>query len=168
MIAENLCTDDLRRVPVFKDLAEPQLAWLVEQATCLELAAGDRLWTECDPAEAMYVALSGTIRLHVDLAGQSVQVDSHRWGGVIGLLPYSRMKQHPGNAMASEPSRVLKIPRERFPDVLQTIPELGYLIGGEVAVILLQRALADEQDFVRRTAAEMLDELSSQAPGSSE
>ncbi|HEX9732215.1 MAG TPA: ATP-binding protein [Thermoanaerobaculia bacterium] len=145
MTADDLCTADLRHAPVFADLDEPQLAWLVEQADCRELAAGDLLWTDGDAADALFVVLAGTIRLYLELAGQTLQVDSHRWGGVIGLLPYSRMKEFPGNAVASEPSRLLRIGRERFPDMLQAIPELGYRLVGIMSDRVRERTRAEQQ-----------------------
>ena len=141
----DLCTEDLRRVPVFQDLDNEQLAWLMECAECLSLEPGGVLWEPAEPAGAMFVVLTGTIRLYVDLAGQSVQVDSHRWGGIMGVLPYSRMKQFPGKAVASEPTRILRIDKDCFPDMLHEIPELGYRLVGIMADRVRDRTRAEQQ-----------------------
>ncbi len=126
MHASNLCYDDLAKNQVFEDLEQDQLTWLLQHSTCCELQPGDSLWTEGTPADAMFVVLSGTVQMFFDMAGQTVRVDASARNGVIGMLPYSRMTEFKGKTYATEPTRVLRIAKDDFPDMLGEIPELGY------------------------------------------
>ncbi len=120
------CIDDLRRVEIFGDLEEEQLQWLLDRATCLDLATGESLWAQGQPANAMFVLLRGKVQLIFDVMGQSLRATSERWGGVVGVLPYSRMTEYAAPCVAIEPCRVLRIGKEHFIEMLSTIPELGY------------------------------------------
>lgn len=121
-----LCTEDLRLVEIFVDLEEKQLQWVLERATCFELSTGDALWAQGQPADAMFVMLRGKVQLIFDVMGQSLRATSDRWGGVVGVLPYSRMTEYASPCVAIEPCRVLRIGKEHFIEMLSTIPELGY------------------------------------------
>lgn len=121
-----LCLADLESSDIFKDLAPGQLNWLLAHSTCLELEEGDSIWTAGEPADAMFVVLSGNIQMFFDMAGQTLRVDASSRNGVAGMLPYSRMTEFQGKTYASEPSRVLRIAKDDFPAMLQEIPELGY------------------------------------------
>ena len=122
----SLCVADLHRNEIFKGLSEPQLDWLVEHATCVELARGDSLWTAGQPADAMFVVLEGALQMFFDVAGQTRRFNVSSPNGVIGQLPYSRMTEFSGKAFAAEPTRALRIAKETFPAMLHEIPELGY------------------------------------------
>ncbi|MEM8995923.1 MAG: cyclic nucleotide-binding domain-containing protein [Acidobacteriota bacterium] len=120
------CIADLRRVDMFGDLSGEHLEWVLNHAECLHLETGDPLWIEGEPAEAMFVVLTGQIQILFEVSGQQVRLTSDKWGGVIGVLPYSRMTEHRGKTWAMGPSRVLQIRREHFSEMLYKIPELGY------------------------------------------
>ncbi|MEM6792406.1 MAG: ATP-binding protein [Acidobacteriota bacterium] len=121
-----LCAEDLSSVDIFGDLEADQLEWVLDYAECLDLEDGEVLWREGQVADAMFVVLSGRVQLLFELMGQTTRVTSDRWGGVIGLLPYSRMETWRGKALALGPTRALRIDRRHFADVLHKIPELGY------------------------------------------
>ena len=123
---DNACIADLQNIPIFADLEERQLLWLLDHCSCLELQTGEILWEKGQAADQMYVVLSGVVQIFIEVAGQTVTGTSERWGHVMGVLPYSRMVEFPGRAVATEPSKVLGIAKEHFPAMLKTIPELGY------------------------------------------
>ena len=119
------CVDDLRAIPIFEDLAEEHLEWLLAHGTCLDLEAGEDLWTSGQPADAMFILIHGSVQLALDVAGQVVTIEPQRFGRVFGLLPYSRMKELPGRNTALVPSRILRIGKQHLPAMLRLIPELG-------------------------------------------
>lgn len=137
--------DTLRRVPIFDDLSDGELGWILEHAEILELAAGDSLWKKGDPAEAMVVVIEGELRMLAEVLGQTQEVSSERWGGVVGLLPYSRMTEYPGDGRAAEASRVLRIPRACFHPMLGEIPELGYRLVGLMSDRVREGARVEKQ-----------------------
>ncbi|MEM1181643.1 MAG: ATP-binding protein [Acidobacteriota bacterium] len=125
-LEDSQCSADLRRIDMFGDLAEEHLQWILAHAECLHLEPGDPLWIAGRPADAMFVVLTGQIQVMFEVSGQQVRLTSDKWGGVIGVLPYSRMTEYQGKTAAIRPSRVLQIRREHFSEMLYEIPELGY------------------------------------------
>ena len=116
---------DLRALPIFEGLDDDLLEWLVAHATTRDLAANEKLFEQDDPAEAMVIVLRGTLQFLVDLQGQLVPAATHRAGAVTGLLPYSRMTRYNGDGVATGPTRVLLVHKDRFADLLHRSPELG-------------------------------------------
>ncbi len=120
---------DLRRVPVFADLPDDQIAWFISQSQELLLTAGDTYVRQGDPANAMFVVLDGQMETRGELGGETV-VLSTKAGDVTGVLPYSRMKQFPVTGRAMTNGRVLRFPASLFPDLVQKMPELAQRLVG--------------------------------------
>ena len=117
--------EELRGVPVFAGLPDEVLVWLAGEGEVLALPAGGRLITEGDPADQMFAVLSGAIQIFTVVGGQLVLFDTFRAGRVGGLLPYSRLTRYPGRGVAVEPSRIWRLGKEHFPEMLRRSPELG-------------------------------------------
>ena len=144
-MAENLTTatgksliDDLRKIEVFADLPQEQLAWLAENFEEMRVLPGEIFVREGDPAEHLTVILEGEIRIQ-----RSSDPDSPIFigfaGQVTGMLPYSRLTHYPGNGLAVLPTRILRLHKNLFPEMLQRIPQLG------------QRFVAIMADRIRET-----------------
>jgi signal transduction histidine kinase len=116
---------DLAALAVFSDLSPGQIDWLADHGEVMELAAGDWLFKEGDPATDLFVVLDGTLELIVGIGGQQVPSFTQHRGDVTGLLPYSRMRIYGGGGRAGDRLRVLRVPASAFPAMLQAIPELG-------------------------------------------
>jgi signal transduction histidine kinase len=120
---------ELRRVPVFADLPDDQLAWFLSQAQELRIKAGDSYVRQGDPANAMFVVLDGQLEARGEFAGEAF-VFSTKPGDVTGLLPFSRMKQFMVTGRAVTDSRILRFPAALFPDLVQKMPELTQRLVG--------------------------------------
>ncbi len=139
------CVDDLRALEIFSDIGDDKLEWLLTKATCLDFDTGEVLWTAGQPADAMYVLLDGSVQLTLDVVGQTMTVEPSRFSSVFGLLPYSRMTEFLGLNTALEPSRVLRIDKEHFADILYEIPELGARLVAVMADRIRGTAVAEQQ-----------------------
>jgi CRP-like cAMP-binding protein len=115
---------ELRRVPVFADLPEDLLAWLAERFEEVRLEPGATYAREGDPIEHLFVILEGELRLQRQdiLDGFNFIITA---GQVSGLLPYSRLTHYRGTGRAVTASRVLRLHKDYFPEMLQSMPELG-------------------------------------------
>ena len=115
----------LRQIAIFSDLRDDELQWFASNAEELRFAAGDLLLHEGDPADALFVLLEGEVRGRRENGGGG---DSPsfvgRAGQVLGMLPFSRMTHFPVTARAAAPSWILRLHKNRFPEMLQRIPEL--------------------------------------------
>jgi len=120
---------ELRRVSMFADLPDDQIAWFISQSQELRLKAGDAYSRQGDPADAMFVILEGEVQARGELAGETVVIPI-KPGSVTGALPFSRMKQFTVGIRALIDSRALKFPASSFPELVQRMPALAQSLVG--------------------------------------
>jgi signal transduction histidine kinase len=115
---------ELRQIPVFSDLPEDQLVWLAQRFEEVRLEPGEIYAREGDPLDHLMVMLEGEVRIqrHDTPDGPAFTA---RAGQVSGLLPFSRLTQYVGTARALLPTRVLRLHRNHFPELLRNMPELS-------------------------------------------
>ncbi|HEY9377691.1 MAG TPA: cyclic nucleotide-binding domain-containing protein, partial [Jiangellaceae bacterium] len=110
---------------MFGGLPDDQLAWLAGNGDLLLFKTGETVFRAGDPADSMIVILEGALELLIGIGGQLVPTFVQYAGEVTGLLPFSRMQHYTGVGRAAGSLRVLRIPKGRFPEMLQRIPALG-------------------------------------------
>jgi signal transduction histidine kinase len=120
---------ELRRVPVFNDLPDDQIAWFLGNTEEMRLKAGDTYFRQGDPADAMFVVLEGQFQARGEIGGETVVIAINA-GDVTGALPFSRMKQFTVGIRALSDARVLRFPSSLFPDLVQKMPELAQRLVG--------------------------------------
>jgi signal transduction histidine kinase len=124
-----VAASDLRRVPIFADLPDDQIAWFISQSEELNLKPDEVYWHQGDPADAMFVVLEGQLQGRGEIGGELVTI-STKPGDVTGVLPYSRMKQAPLTGRAITSGRILRFPVAQFPALIQKMPELTKRLVG--------------------------------------
>src|SRR5262245_57270377 len=77
---------------------------------------------------SLYVLLSGHAAIRVDRGSGRLQVIEWWGGDVTGLLPYSRLTGAPGNSTAEEPTEVLAIHSDHFPEMIANCHELTAIL----------------------------------------
>ena len=138
---------DLRTIPVFADLKDDQLAWLVDHVEELLLQPGEAPFEPGASAEHMIVVLDGALQIFVGGEGQWRLFDTFRSGRVTGVLPYSRMTHFTGKANVIAPTRMALIHRQHFGEMLYRIPELGQ----RLISVMSDRILTIPPSVVRRS-----------------
>ncbi|SDK74591.1 Cyclic nucleotide-binding domain-containing protein [Catalinimonas alkaloidigena] len=116
--------DALRAVSVFEELPDDILTWFLSEARLIELAKGEFLFQEGDPADDLFVLLEGEIHLVLKIGGQAMPIGTYERGSILGVLPYSRMKNYTGDGQALIPSQVLALHRDHFQEMEQKSQEL--------------------------------------------
>jgi signal transduction histidine kinase len=91
-----------------------ELAWLAAHGSVRNLAAGEVLSHRGMPVDGLYVLLSGHVSLSVDRGSGLQKVIEWRTGDVSGVLPYSRLVNPPGDAIAQEPTEILVLDRNHI------------------------------------------------------
>src|SRR5580765_1248968 len=119
----------LRRIPVFADIPEDQIDWFLSQSQDVLLKPGDTFIRQGDPADNMFALLEGEFNMPGEFSGEAFIRDLSA-GEVTGVLPFSRMKNHPVTARALTDGRILRFPASRFPQLVQTMPELATRLVG--------------------------------------
>ena len=134
-------TDDLRKIAIFSDLTEEQLAWLTQQAEEVCVDRGEALIHEGEPAEYMFIFFEGELRARSERSSDQ-RYYSATAGDVTGLLPFSRLQTFQATGRAVEPLRVARLHKQIFPEMLQRMP------------VLTERLVALMLDRVRETTRE--------------
>lgn len=91
-----------------------ELAWLAAHGSLRTLAAGEVLSHKGLPVEGLFVVLSGHVTLSVDRGSGLQKMIEWRAGDVSGILPYSRLVNPPGDAVAQEATEILALDREHL------------------------------------------------------
>jgi signal transduction histidine kinase len=135
---------DLRHISVFSDLPEDELEWVAQRMDEVYFQAGEVYGKPGDPVEYLIVLLEGELQFErKDMPGGPVL--NARAGDVTGLLPFSRLKKFGGIARAVIPSRVLRLHKNHFPDMLQRVPVLGQRLVGLMSDRIRETARMETQ-----------------------
>src|SRR5580658_5130271 len=135
----------LRQIEIFSDLRDDQLEWFASSAEEIVLDPGDVLLHEGDAADALFVLLEGEVRGRRETGGSDGPGFVARAGQVTGMLPFSRMTQFPLTARAATRARLLRLKKERFPEMLQRIPQLLPRLIGVLADRIREYSRAEQQ-----------------------
>jgi len=99
-----------------------ELAWLAAHGVSRRLQPGDVTTHQGQQEEWLYVLFSGHIAIHLDRGAGSRKIIEWRDGDVLGLLPYSRGGSPPGRTEAEQPTEMLAIHRDVFPEMIRECP----------------------------------------------
>ena len=101
-----------------------QLAWLASRGTLGRFEVGSVLTPLGEPLRALYVILTGHAVIRVDRGSGPRKVLEWYGGDVSGLLPYSRLTSPPGQVTIEEPTEILMVDKEYFPELIRDCHEL--------------------------------------------
>ncbi|HSM50243.1 MAG TPA: cyclic nucleotide-binding domain-containing protein, partial [Thermoanaerobaculia bacterium] len=105
-----------------------QLAWLATHGWLARFPAGVTLVRTGEPIRELYVVLSGRFDIRVPRESGPRRVMEWRGGDVGGLIPYSRMRVSPGETRTDEPTELLVLGEERFPELIRQCHELTAIL----------------------------------------
>ena len=91
-----------------------ELAWLAAHGSLRHLNPGEVLSHKGMQVEGLYVVLSGHVSLSADRGSGLQKMIEWRAGDVSGVLPYSRLVNPPGDAVAQEPTEILALDRKHL------------------------------------------------------
>jgi signal transduction histidine kinase len=135
----------LRKVHVFEDLSDEDLAWFISQCQERHAAPGDVIVREGDTPEYMMVMLEGEMRARAEHGSPDGPVFTVQGGEVTGMLPFSRLKVIGVTGRAVLPSHYLGFPVTQFPALFQRLPELVRRLVGLLADRVRSVTRAEQQ-----------------------
>ena len=106
-VGEAFTPDELRPLAIFNGIPEEDLDWFCEHGQRVAAGEGERLFERGQPADAMWVVVTGVLQGFEEIGGQWLLVATSHSGEVTGMLPFSRMTHYPRNAVAPEPGEFL-------------------------------------------------------------
>lgn len=127
----NPVRDLIMKIPLFRSLNRAELLSINQWTDVIHVAPGNFVVKEAQPADAMYVVLSGTIEIFtLDPNGNAVILAKLKKGDYFGeqaLMPDSKGKRN-AFARTNEKSSLIKIPKEYFRLLLKRDSTLAKLL----------------------------------------
>lgn len=104
-VSQGKLVSRLLRSPGFETFSEDALAFLLDQASAVQLRAGDVLFDAGTPGDTMYFVLSGCVSIHLG----DREVEQVRAGGVFGEMAMLEGRARSAMALAEETSVLLEV-----------------------------------------------------------
>jgi signal transduction histidine kinase len=114
--------DELRRVPLFADLSEEDLERLYQMAETVSILAGELVFEEGSPGDALYVVLDGELEVSKRQSGQDVVLAVRRAGEFIGEMSLLEQAPRSASVRTLRESRLLMISQAAFETLLSCSP----------------------------------------------
>jgi signal transduction histidine kinase len=121
---DNSLTEELRKIEAFADLSQDQLSWLADKFEEMRLAAGEIFARPGEPAVWLAAVLEGEIQFRAENDPDG-PVFTAAAGQITGYLPYSRLTHMRGTGRAVVPTRLARLHKDHFPEMLHRIPQIG-------------------------------------------
>lgn len=125
---------ELREVEAFSCLSNGQLTELESQFQRISISSGEKLIRQGDPADSLFLVVSGRFRVTVD--GNNGTVDEIGAGQPIGEIGFFAGGARTANVVACRDSLVVKLTRENFDQFCRRSPEIWPSIGATLAMRL--------------------------------
>ena len=131
---QSVTIEKLKKVVALKVLPDEHLNWILNRAECEEYEDGDTLIKTGEPINEMIFFLEGKMDFYMNVNGKLVFYhcveNNESTGGVSGVLPYSRLKNSPGNGYAVGKVCTLKLHKKYFQELEKLNPAfIQRLIG---------------------------------------
>ena len=121
--ASMVTPDAVRRVRIFSDLDEADVAWIAAHTELLVLEPGDVFMQPGATADWMFLAFEGVLQARREHM-PNLPAYVVRAGDIFGTIPYSRMKVFAGTGRAVTHAVVGRFPQSLFAELLRRVPPL--------------------------------------------
>lgn len=117
--------DPIYNIPLFQDITDDELAWLIEHSTEQRLAPGEYFTREDEPTRHFYIVLDGELQIVRTVNGQESVVGTTPrgiMGGETWLLTGARAG---ATARAIAPTRLMLFDYPTFLQIFSQVPPVG-------------------------------------------
>lgn len=120
---------ELRTLPLFAELTDEQLGWVVAHGTEVRLAPGDIHREEGDPATHIFILLDGEIQVTQRMGTQDVLLATYGPRTLFGELPLLMgIEIYFARGRATKPTRVFEFENAVFWQMLATYPSVSIAV----------------------------------------
>ena len=118
-------SETLRAVPIFSELPQSQIQWLIEQGQEIWLDPGDIHRYEGDLADYVFVMLAGQVRVYQEIGNQELVLATYQTHDLFGELPVLTGEDYfwaSGRAIAH--CHIFELPKGVFWQLLSRCPSV--------------------------------------------
>lgn len=116
----------LKHIPLFQDLSETELKFLLDRAVKLFYSPGQSIFVEGDPCEGLYVIESGRVKIfRTSPNGREQVLTIEGAGASIAELPVFDGGDYPASAAAATGSTLLHIRKKDFQELCLAHPQVA-------------------------------------------
>ena len=133
----------LRRLPLFRSLPGPRLKLVALMGERLHFDAGARIIAEGEMPEGVYVVLEGEVEISHERSDGRSKRFLLASGSIIGDVPILCGQSYVGEVTAKSDVSTLRLPKDLFFELLETIPDFSIALSRDLAARLYRLA-----DFV--------------------
>jgi signal transduction histidine kinase len=137
---------DLKAIEVLKDVPDDQLQWFINESEHRIYAEGDFFARANDPIYHTNIILRGRIELYRIQNNDKIKVMDLHAGSITGLLPFSRAKIIPANAVCLEEAEMISLHKDKFRDLIQGNYELTQVLVHVMASRIREFAEMEQQN----------------------
>jgi CRP/FNR family transcriptional regulator, cyclic AMP receptor protein len=139
------------QIPFFQGMPAEALREIAAQSTVLTLERGRNLISQHAAAEHLFFLISGSVQIYIHFRGvDDLLVGTIRQpGALLGWSVVRKPHRYTSTVRCEEECRVLRLPREVLTRLIETEPQLGYLLLKRIAATLANR-LEQTRDFLVR------------------
>ena len=136
----------LSTISFFSSLSGPQLTEMAEHWTIVEKNTDDIIFKNGDPADTVYIIQEGSVTITVNaIHGEQLVLSLLQKREMFGELTLFDIARRTANAIASEKTTLLAMPRHDFINLLKKYPEISIKM-----LALLSRRLRDTDEMIQR------------------
>jgi CRP-like cAMP-binding protein len=139
----------LKAMPMFASLDESQLKLLAFTSEVFDYGSGEYLFHRDESSDAVYVVMKGRLQIFDDRSGSQVLIAEKHEGEVVGEMGVLRAERRSAAVMVKEDSEVLRIPGDRYLDLVSRNPDLALYVMRDLSDKLASTSL----DLARAIAA---------------
>jgi CRP-like cAMP-binding protein len=128
----------LQRIPMFKDVDIAKLKLIVLASQRANYRIGDRLLTEGERADTVFIILEGKANVMRHDGTSDVRIAVVESGSVVGEMGVVLDKPYSGTIIAETPVIALRIDKRTFLELLTQVPQFSMALIRELANRLLE------------------------------
>lgn len=123
----------LRQVPMFRDIDPARLKLLAFTSERVQFAAGQRFFSQGDPADAAYVILEGKAEVVLETASGSLTLAQLGENALVGEMGILSENPRSASIVAKTPATALRIDKRVFLELLSQFPQMSIAVMRELA-----------------------------------
>src|SRR3989338_8697752 len=133
--------------PIFAHLDTVGKNLIIEKSKVVEYKKGDIIYKKGDPPDAFYCVITGRVRIFNYAGEKKNALEYLNCGKYFGMISVLTGEPHSVNAEAANDSKILRISKEDFKEILERIPKLAIDLSKALSRRLRKKDLHEKKIF---------------------